>query len=109
MRLRPYIHKADFESIKDWITDERTHAMWCANHMKYPLEKNDFERNLTDFFIKVGDCPFTAVTDDGKAIGFVCCSVDFGSNEAMLAFVMIDPSERGKGYGKEMIRLAVKY
>ena len=31
------------------------------------------------------------------------------SNEAMLAFVIIDPTQRGKGYGREMIQLAAKY
>ena len=109
MRLRPYIHAADFEAVKDWIDDERIHAMWCAGHMKFPLEKDDFENALTKFHMNMGDCPFLAVDDGGKPVGFLCISIDYESNEAMLAFVMLDPAQRGKGYGKEMIQLAAKY
>ena len=100
MRLRPFILNKDFDKIKDWSTDERTHAMWCANKMKFPLEKDDFALALDGMFDLYGDCPFVAMTDEGEIVGFICCSVNLESNEAMLAFVMIDPSQRGKGYGK---------
>lgn len=109
MRLRPYIPSHDFDAIKDWITDERTHALWSAKHAPYPLEKNAFDKFLADMYEKHGDCPFVATTDDGKVVGFICCGVNFESNEAMLAFVMIDPAQRSKGCGKEMIELASEY
>lgn len=109
MRLRPFVLNKDFDAIKDWSTDERVHAMWCANKMKYPLEKENFAEALDGMFDLHGDCPFVALDDDGRIVGFICCSVSFETNEAMLAFVMIDPSQRGKGYGREMISLAAKY
>lgn len=109
MRLRPYIHEVDFNAVKDWLNDERIHAMWCAGHMKYPLEKDDLGNELTKFFIDKGDCPFVALSDDGKPVGFICCSLNYENNEAMLAFVMTDPVQRGKGLGKEMVSLAAKY
>jgi len=37
MRLRPYIQ--DFDEIINWITDDRTQAMWCANLIHFPIEK----------------------------------------------------------------------
>ncbi|MCR5807862.1 MAG: GNAT family N-acetyltransferase [Oscillospiraceae bacterium] len=109
MRLRPYIHRHDFEKIQNWITDERTHAMWCANHIKFPLEKEDFEQTLDRMYGLYGDLPFIAVTDEGKAVGFICCSVNYETNEAMLAFVLVSPEERGKGTAVEMLRLASRY
>ena len=109
MRLRPYIHEYDFEKIRGWMTDERIHAMWCAGHMRFPLEKDDFFRALAFMHEKYGDCPFVATEADGTVVGFICCSVNAQSNEAMLAFVMIDPALRGKGYGREMIRTAARY
>ena len=109
MRLRPYNANHDFESIRNWITDERTHTMWCANHMKFPLEREDFDTALDGMYERHGDCPFLAVTDEGRAAGFLCCSVNCETNEAMLAFVMVDPEERGKGTAVEMLGLAVKY
>ena len=109
MRLRPYIPSHDFDAIKDWVTDERTHAMWSAKHAPYPLERNAFDQFLADMYARKGDCPFVATTDDGKIIGFLCTSIDFETNEAMLAFVIIDPAQRGMGYGREMIELAAEY
>ena len=109
MRLRPYVHSRDFDKIKDWLADERAHAMWCANRMRFPLEKTNFSDALNEMFDMHGDCPFVATEDDGTVVGFICCSVCYESNEAMLAFVVVDPHQRGKGYGKEMVLLAVQY
>ena len=109
MRLRPYVHSRDFDKIKDWLADERAHAMWCANRMRFPLEKTNFSDALNEMFDMHGDCPFVATEDDGTVVGFICCSVCYESNEAMLAFVVVDPDQRGKGYGKEMVLLAAQY
>lgn len=98
MKLRPYIPDTDFDEIKNWITDERTHAMWCANRMSFPPENNCF-----------GEDAYVATSDDGELIGFFCYSVNRDTDEGMLKFIMNNPKFRGKGYGKEMLRLAVAY
>lgn len=109
MRIRPYISDLDFNEIKNWITDERMHAMWCANLIRYPLQKGNFDETLEQLSVRYEDCPFAALTDEGKTVGFFCYSVNKETNEGMLKFVMIDPELRGRGYGREMVRLAVKY
>lgn len=109
MKLRPFDLQTDFDEIKNWITDERTHAMWCANLIKYPLEKDDLERSLRELSDRCGDTPYAATTDDGKAVGFFCYSVNSVTNEGMLKFVMVTPELRGQGLGKEMVRLACKF
>ena len=109
MRLRPYVHSRDFDAIKGWVADERTNAMWSANHAPFPMEKDAFSDFLTAMYDKHGDCPFVAVTDEGETVGFICTSINMESNEAMLAFVIVDPAQRGKGYGKEMIELTARY
>lgn len=108
MRIRPYLNK-DFASISQWIADERSHALWCANLIPYPLEKNGFDSFLLQAEERSGDSPFVATTDTGTVVGFFCFSVDLNTNEGMLKFVVIDGSLRNKGYGSEMIGLAVKY
>ena len=45
MRIRPYIACKDYDEIKNWISDERTHAMWCANLIHFPIEKDNFEES----------------------------------------------------------------
>ena len=109
MRLRPFISCCDFNEIKCWISDERTHAMWCANFMKYPMEKENFDNVMLKEASMFGASPYVATTDDGKIVGFFCYLVDLGTNEGMLKFVMVAPSQRGKGLGKAMLQLAIEY
>ncbi|MBO4877299.1 MAG: GNAT family N-acetyltransferase [Ruminococcus sp.] len=109
MRLRPYIHCLDFETLRKWMTDERTHSLWSAGRFPFPLEGNSFRQSLDDIALRSCDAPFIATDDDGKPVGFFCYSVNPASNEGMLKFVMIDSSLRGKGYGRQMIELAVSY
>ena len=108
MRIRPYQNK-DFDIISQWITDERSHALWCANLMPYPLEKNSFDALLQEAEERCGDSPFVATTNDGQVVGFFCFSVNLHTNEGMLKFVVIDNTMRNKGYGCEMLKLAIKY
>ena len=42
MKVRPFELDQDFDSIKDWINDERSHAMWCANNVEFPISKESF-------------------------------------------------------------------
>lgn len=91
MRLRPYIECKDYDEIKDWITEERTHAMWCANLIKFPIEKGDFERVMKEAAERFGDSPYVATSDDGELIGFFCYSTNLETNEGMLKFVMTNP------------------
>ena len=109
MRLRTFNLEKDFDAIKDWIKDERTHAFWCANHTNYPLEKEDFSLLLREIAEMFGDAPFVATTDDGEVVGFFCYGLNYETNEGMIKFVMVDGSKRGQGLGKEMLKLAVKY
>ena len=109
MRLRQYIPALDFDRIKTWITDERTHAMWCAYRFSFPLSREDFDNVLREHAEKYGDCSFVATTDSGEAIGFFCLSTDTAANLSMLRFVVISPELRGHGTGFEMIVLALRY
>lgn len=108
MRIRPYFNK-DFDVISRWITDERSHALWCANLMPYPLERKGFDDLLQQAEERFGDSPFVATTDEGKVVGFFCFSVNLNTNEGMLKFVVVDDTIRNMGYGSEMLKLAVRY
>ena len=109
MRLRPFILDKDFDAIKDWIADERINAMWCANHFKFPLEKSDFESVVKKFADNFDESPFVATDNDGNLVGYFGYSLNLETNEGMLGFVMVNPKMRGKGYGKQMLKLALEY
>lgn len=109
MRLRPYIAGKDYDAIKNWISDERMHAMWCANLIQFPIEKENFEKTMQEATERFGDRQYVATSDEGDVIGFFCYSVNTETNEGKLKFVVNNPEYRGKGYGTEMIRLAVNH
>lgn len=105
MRIRPYASDSDFGALRGWIDDERTHALWCANRMTFPLDRESFENAVRG----PGNRPFTAVDEDGRPIGFFCLSVEARGGEARLKFVVVDPKRRCKGCGREMLALAARY
>lgn len=109
MRLRPYIPETDFDTIKDWITDPRTNALWCANRFDYPLDRGNFDAVLREIRIRNGDSPFVAAGDDGRVTGFFCYSLNPDTKEGLLKFVVVDPAVRGQGAGKAMLQLALDY
>ena len=109
MKLRKYLPSKDFDNIKSWIDDERTHAMWCAGRFEYPLEKENFEAVLEDMHSKWGDTPFIASLDDGNNVGFFCYSLNDETKEGMLKFIVVNSLLRGKGVAKEMLELASQY
>jgi len=107
MQIRPY-KSLDFDTIKTWITDERSHALWCADLIPYPLQKHIFEKTLKELSLKSNDTPFVATNDDGVIVGFFCSAVNCSAKEGKLKFIIISPEFRGKGYGKKMVTLTVK-
>lgn len=109
MRLRPYIHEIDYETVAGWADDERTYALWCARLVPYPLQKESFGKFLDDIAVRFGDAPFVALDDTGEAVGFFCYSLDNATEMGMLKFVITDSRKRGRGIGRNMISLAGKY
>ncbi len=109
MKIRPYVESTDYEYLEKWIDDERVHAMWCANHIPYPLTKENFHEFLEKSEIEWKDRAYVAVEDDGKVIGFFCYSVNVHDNAGFLKRIIVDRNKRGTGCGKEMLKLALQY
>jgi len=107
MRLRPFDIDQDFDSIKDWINDERSHAMWCANNVDYPVTREEFGELMQNVAVRCGDKPYVATDDNGKVEGFFCYSTDSDTREGMLKFVVVDPDRRGKGVARQMLRMVI--
>ena len=52
----------------------------------------------------------TALDETGAPVGhFIMRLADYHAESIRFGFIIVDPEARGKGYGKEMIRLALKY
>ncbi len=102
IRLRPY-NTNDADTILSWSNDKTSFYKWSAGVLgKYPINKKKFSfvNNLM---------AFTAIDDD-EVIGFFTMRRPSESfDELRFGFVVVDPEKRGKGYGKAMLRLGIKF
>lgn len=102
LRLRPY-NINDADKILSWSKDERSFYKWSAGVLgEYPITKEQFGfvNNLM---------AFTAI-DDNEIVGFFTMrrpSENF--DELRFGFIIVDPEKRGKGYGKAMLKLGLKF
>ncbi len=109
MRIRPYIPSKDYEYISKWVDDKRTHAFWCANFLPYPMTRKSFHDLLKKNAMDWTDSAYVATENNGQTVGFFCYSVNTADNIGFLKFVIVDKTKRGKGYGKEILNLALQY
>lgn len=109
MRIRPYIEDKDYSYLEKWIDNERAHAMWCANHIPYPMTKEKLYQTLKESERDWTDSAYVTTGNDGTLIGFFCYSIDVSNNTGFLKYVIVDSEKRGKGYGEKMLRLALRY
>ena len=109
LNLRPY-KSSDYKYIINWISSTRECAKWSADKFKYPITKETLEKYKNkcdkgdDLWI------FVAVNENNIPIGHLLFNrVNYHEESAHLSFVIINPKFRGRGFGKEMMRLAIKY
>lgn len=109
IRLRPF-KISDAKYLIEWVKDERSFSMWCADKFEYPLT----EHQLTDYKEMYEKdeygWSFTAINEVGIPVGHLLMrNADYDNQSIHLGFVIVDEKYRGKGIGKEMISLAIKY
>lgn len=102
VRIRPY-KATDANTILSWFENEKTFYQWTAGVLgNYPITQKEF------FFVE-SLMPFTAFDETG-IVGFFTLRNPYESlDELRFGFVIVNPDKRGKGYGKMMIRLGIKF
>ncbi len=113
LRLRPY-KPCDAAAIVSWLKNEETYLKWSSGRFgAYPISAGDIN---TKYLQKNGDFPeednFYPVTafDETGMVGHMILRYTDAEKEVLrFGFVIVDDSKRGKGYGKEMLSLALKY
>ena len=102
LRLRPY-NKNDAEIIMSWIKDESAFYKWTAGVLgEYPISEEQFNTvsNLM---------AFTAIDDDDVVGFFTMRRPNEFLHDLLFGFVIFDPRIRWRGYGKNMLKLGLKY
>lgn len=109
LRLRPY-KKCDAKYIVSWIKDEVSFRKWCADRYEsYPINADDMNKHYSDFDELDTFFQMTAIDDSGVVGHLIMRFIDEEKKILRFGFVIVDDTKRGKGYGKELLRLAVKY
>lgn len=102
LRLRPYKY-TDADTILSWCKDEMSFYKWTAGVLgEYPISEREFN-SVTSLL------PFTAFDESGIVGFFTLRAPNETMDELRFGFVIVDPEKRGKGYGKEMLHLGLKY
>ena len=109
MYLRP-MKDCDIPIIVRWLTDETMLHKWCANEFcEFPLTAETMRayyaarRERDDYF------EFCAFDESGLVGHFILEFLDKAKTNLWLGFVILAPEQRGKGRGKELVSLAVRY
>ena len=105
MTLRPFSIN-DAETILSWCKDKYAFRLWSADRYKdYPAQSDDMMKQYE------GDnmFPLTAVVGEAL-VGHILLRIPSEDKSVIrFGFVIVDDSKRGKGYGKQMLRLAIDY
>ncbi len=113
LRLRQY-KPCDADSIVSWIKDERALRLWSSDRFgDYPITAEDINAKYMNCN---GDCedednfyPMTAFDEDGVVGHLILRFTDKEKSVLRFGFVIVDSTKRGKGYGREMLQLALRY
>lgn len=109
LRLRPY-KACDAKAIVSWIKDEVSFRKWCADRFEsYPITEEELNAHYNAVAYEDNFYEMTAFDETGVAGHMIMRFVDEEKKVLRFGFVIVDDRKRGKGYGKQMIQLAVQY
>ena len=109
LRLRPY-QLRDGEKIVTWCADEQAFYKWSAGILgPYPLTPARFNQAMAARDHGSHYFPFVAEDDSGLVGFFILRRPGEDPEELRFGFVIVDPAIRGKGYGKKMLTLGIRY
>ncbi len=109
LRLRPY-KECDAQNIVKWIKNEFAFRQWSADrYEKYPITSADMNSYYQKDNGNDNIWGMTAFNETGVVGHFTMRFPDDNQNELRLGFVIIDDEQRGKGLGKEMLNLAIRF
>lgn len=111
LRLRPF-KKCDENTVFSWITEQKGFYQWFANRADSVWNEACDTENEIDYSCLFGDdTGYDLVAFDETGIcGFVSMHFpDMAAQRLSLDFVTVRPDKRGKGYGKKLMSLVIRY
>ena len=104
-KLRPF-HPNDAETILGWCKDKHSFRLWSADRYEdFPAQPEDMIR----LYEGNNMYPITAIAGD-EIVGHILLRYPTDDKSIIrFGFIIVDDTKRGKGYGKQMLRLAIEH
>ena len=107
--LRPY-RTSDAATIITWCDNTDLFYKWTAGIMgDYPLTAEGLNTAMAGMLDNPKFFPFVAFDEQGLVGFFILRQPGESIHELRFGFVIVDPAKRGKGYGKQMLQLGMRY
>lgn len=109
LRLRPY-KRCDASCIASWILSEQSFYQWSAGRMgSYPFSGERLTAHYESMAEEETSWVMVAFDEEGPVGQLLMRFLTEDKKELRFGFIIVDSSKRGKGYGKEMLQLALDY
>ncbi len=101
---------SDAAVITSWLKSEYLMRQWCADrYERYPVTPEDMN-TYHERYIDGQRSRALTMTDSDDIVGYITLRIPADdSTEQRLGFVIVDDSKRGRGLGKVLVSMAVKY
>ena len=109
LSLRPY-QPTDANVITTWLKNEYLMRQWCADRYEcYPVTPEDMNIYHERYIDGQSQRALTMLNGN-NIVGYITLRTPADdSSEQRLGFVIVDDSKRGRGLGKALVSMAVKY
>lgn len=109
LTLRPY-QPSDAAVITSWLKSEYLMRQWCADRYEhYPVMPEDMNEYYERYIDGQRSHAFTMVDGD-DIVGYITLRIPADDpTEQRLGFVIVDDAKRGRGLGKALVSMSIRY
>lgn len=109
LRLRPF-RTPDAKEIITWTKEPEEFYKWSAGILgDFPVSEKRLLEAVSGREANTKYFPLTAFDENGLAGFFTIRTPGEDDKKVRFGYVIVNPSMRGKGYGKEMLKLGLKF
>lgn len=109
LRLRPF-RTPDAKTIITWTSEPEEFYKWSAGIMgDYPVSEERLLLAVSGREDNPGYFPLVAFDESGLVGFFTVRTPGEDDKKVRFGYVIVDPSKRGSGYGKQMLTLGLKF
>ena len=107
LQLQKFESKEHMLRLISWVDCERLNIIWASDSFTFPLDENQLNTYLGDadknyiLIFKVVSIKGNISTVVGHA------ELDIFGMDIKISRLLIDKSQRGKGYGEKMVKLLI--